>query len=844
MSSAARKSGCPTAPVVRSVALAVLVAATGAAHAAGPGPSSAPLPGPSVEPAPAPAAPGRLEVSPATPVQVEPSSAASAAAAPAPPGAGAGDELPLLAPAWLDVVANEVAKGTFLVHLSGADVWMAADDLERVGLVVTGGDRIEKAARSLVSLSSLAALLSFRVDEAALALRITARQPLLGRTRLDLARLSAPPGMQRRAGAPTAYLNWAVAGDTDEQRSASGELGVAVGPSLLLAGATADRENGAVRGLTTLYHDDDRRLVRWSAGDLVTSQADPLGGAVLVGGLSAGRYFALDPYLPLGPYPRTTIFSPTPATLEVWVDETLVRRQVLAPGTVDLENIPVNAGLSEIRTVLRDAFGREQSASTFALLGSTVLAPGLVDWSASAGFLREGFGRESFSYAAPPVGQARLRAGLTPVLTAGGRLEAADGLVSGGPSASVATRLGELEAAAAASRTRGESGAAATLGWRASSRRAGAVAQLRWSSPRYANLGLAPLGDRALLRGLLSGSLTITPRLALLGELRATRDRDAGDGLRGLLRLWWTHRRGVSASLSLSRAVNGSAPDVTEVLLTLSLAVPGRTTVEVSGATGSGRAAEYGQVAATRGLRPGPDVGYRFAARSGDGALAQADVQAQNRWARAEVFHQELDPWTGTRRSSSSAQLASGFVLVDGRLFPTRPIEGSFALVQAGAPGVTVLQDGQPAGRTDAAGELLVTNLVPNYANRLGIRDAELPLEYRVDEVERIIAPRERGGSVERFRVSRVSAVTGRLALVLDGREVAPELGEVAVELPGRRAASPVGDGGLFWLEVIPPGRHEALLRWEGRLCRFTFQVREDGPATLDLGVVRCDELL
>src|SRR5689334_16128626 len=89
--------------------------------------------------------------------------------------------MPVLAPAWLDLVVNTVPKGTVLVQLSGADAWIAAEDLERAGVRLDRGERIERAGRSLVSLASLAPEVTFTVDEVGLAVRVVAAQAVLGR---------------------------------------------------------------------------------------------------------------------------------------------------------------------------------------------------------------------------------------------------------------------------------------------------------------------------------------------------------------------------------------------------------------------------------------------------------------------------------------------------------------------------------------------------------------------------------------------------------------------------------------------------------------------------------------
>lgn len=751
--------------------------------------------------------------------------------------------MPVLSPAWLDLVVNSVNKGTVLAQLSGDDVWLAAEDLEAAGLRVEGGTRVERSGRSLVSLASLRSQLTFTLDEVNVAVRIVAARTVLGTTRLDLARFRPPPDLLRREPA-SAYLNWALTGDSERRRAGHGELGVAVGPGLLLSGMTVDRENGAVRGLTTAYWDDRARLVRWTAGDLVAPPADPLGGTGLVLGGSVARDLALDPYLLQQPYPRTSVFSATPALLEVWVDDALVRRVQVQPGTVDLENLPVNVGLSEVRTVLRDPFGREVSASTFALLGSSNLAPGLVDWGVALGATRRNFATRSFDYGGP-LGQAHLRAGLTDVLTVGGRLEGGDGLVSGGGTVALATPVAELEATAAASVDAGEPGAAVTIAARRLGRRASLVGQLRWDSGRYANGSLDAGTDRALVRGLVSGTLGLTDRLSLIGELAAERRRDLGHDGRAVARLTLGLPRGFLASLSVSRSYSDVAPPATEVLASIAMVLRGGTVAEVQGGTGSGGASEFSQVSVTRSAPAGPGLGYRVAARGGDGSLLDAEARGQTGFGRAEVIHSETDPWNAARTRYTWGQVSSGIVLLDGRLFATQPVEGAYALVRVeDAPGVEVYLQGQDMGRTDRHGDLLVTGLQPYQGNRISIRDSDLPLDFRVDEVERTIAPRERGGSIERFRVARELSVTGRLVLDLDGKEVPPEFGELSVELPGRRAVSPIGHGGAFWLEGITEGAHDALVKWEGNLCRFVFDVPKDAAGVLDLGTVRCVQML
>src|SRR5205814_6016220 len=124
----------------------------------------------------------------------------------------------------------------------------------------------------------------------------------------------------------------------------------------------------------------------------------------------------------------------------------------------------VPVGLSDVRAVVRDAFGREQTLGTSSWFTSGLLRQGTSDYSYSAGFRRLDAFDRSFDYG-PPALIARHRLGVADRLTLGARFEAARSMVSGGASATYGSPFGELEVAAAASRQGQATAAAASLGY-------------------------------------------------------------------------------------------------------------------------------------------------------------------------------------------------------------------------------------------------------------------------------------------------------------------------------------------------------------------------------------------
>src|SRR5690606_34795837 len=116
--------------------------------------------------------------------------------------------------------------------------------------------------------------------------------------------------------------------------------------------------------------------------------------------------------------------------------------------------------------VLTDVTGRQTQLNIPFYSASTMLEEGVADWSVEAGYIREDYGINSFSYASDPVVGATLRYGLAKALTVETHIESGKDVAAGGVGA-IATLggLGEVSMAYAASTGAGMLGHQYSLGY-------------------------------------------------------------------------------------------------------------------------------------------------------------------------------------------------------------------------------------------------------------------------------------------------------------------------------------------------------------------------------------------
>lgn len=738
--------------------------------------------------------------------------------------------------AFLELQINGMPAGEGLVLLRDDGIWIDVSALADSGLADAAGERQVAGGREFVRLSSLAPQITGVLDAESLTVRLTVDPTRLGRRTIQMD-AGRPAGLEFRRST-SAFVNYAVNWTGATKGSVAIESGVTLGRVLFTAQVVTDQLYGTRRGPATAVIDSRERLQRWTVGDALGGTGT-LGAAVPIAGVTLSRAYELDPYFVRHPTVGLSGALAAPGTVDVYVNDRLVRREAVPAGTVTLEALPIPVGAGSARIVLRDAFGREQEIGGTYYVGTTLLAPGLHQYHYAAGVERLAASR-SWEYAGGPVLLGTHRVGLTDRLTIGARLEGSADLVSGGPLAVVRVgRLGILELGGAVSGRGGALGHAWSTAYTYTSRRFSMGAAVRAAARQYATLSSRHQvrNPQALDAGATVGT-SLWPGGSTSATWQAQRYHGSDDradtvSLSNSLRL----RRDTNLFVTVARTRAPWASGAS-LYIGLSRAVGHRNTVGASLAhEGSGTGAG---LEAQRSAPLGEGYGYRVRADAGRPDAVGGDLRYQSRWGRYDVRQSHID---GERSTSLTA--AGAIVAIGGRLHATRPIEESFALVRVpGARSVRTYVSHQEVGRTDAGGNLLVPGLLPYYGNVLSIADEDVPLASSVAARTLTVAPPYRGGAVVVFPVSREQRAMGRVVVTRGAHVEVPAYGHLVVTTGGLGLESPLGSDGEFYLEGLPPGPQDARIVFASGTCEFRFDVPASEQPVTPLGDLRCEQPL
>lgn len=732
--------------------------------------------------------------------------------------------------AYLTLVVNGTDEGEALVIFRNGDILLPLAALQRAGvhLSATASDMIDGQAYILGR--SLSPGISFVFDEQSLSLRLQASPQYFGSKVIALSN-NRPPNIVY-SKATSGFLNYALDWHDFKQLNEYSELGFSSNGNLYYSGLSVEPGGKLLRGLTNATFDNPALMKRWVVGDTF-ADGGQLGGNTFLGGISVSRNFSLNPYFVRYPGVGLSGQTLTPSTAEIYVNGYLVGTQQLPPGKFDITNIPVVAGGGTAQVVIQDAFGHTQTLSSSYYYSTAVLQRGLCEYSYNLGAQRTNVGSSGGTYG-PVIFIGSDRVGITDWFTAGGRLDAGPGLVSGGPSASVRLGAGQLGLNAALSHAGGVGGGAAELDYAYLNRYLSYGAGMTSMSAHYATASLSPAQDRATFSANAFAGFELGSRTSVTVVYTTSAFRDSPSvgqlSLDGAVRL----SSQFDLIASAGRSYTAATPNDNQYSLALSYQLGRNTLAAVAqqgGSVGSGSGLSVQQ-----SLPLGTGVGYRFSHGTGS-ELTDDDVfQYQGSTGLYQASYLQAGGVSGNDLSAAGGLVDAR----DGIMF-TRAVEDGFAVIDVpNLPGVRGYYNNQLVGRTDAEGRLFVPNLLSYYGNMLQISDQDIPLDYSIDDTEQTVAPPYRGGALVTFGVQKVSAITGKLVVDEMHKSSVPSFGELRVNVNGHFLTSEIGRRGEFYVEDLAPGGYPARVEYANGACAFQLVVPKSESAITDVGPVHC----
>ncbi|MHC5308435.1 fimbria/pilus outer membrane usher protein [Bartonella sp. LJL80] len=538
-----------------------------------------------------------------------------------------------------------------------------------------------------------------------------------------------------------------------------------------IARVSNGRYNNTVRLDTFWSYSNPETMVTYRAGDLITRGLSWTRSTRL-GGVQYRRNFALRSDLVTMPLPSVSGSAAVPSSVDVFVNNTKRVTEDLPSGPFSLTNIPVVTGAGTARVVVRDALGRETVTETDFFASNDMLAKGLLDFSFEAGVPRRSYGWESNEYDGNVFSSATMRYGLHENLTVEGHAEVGVDLYNaGGGVVFNVGSLGVINLASAASQYKGETGYQIIAGLDAEYNDIRFTARTQQTFDRFNDI--ASVVDRSQDEyqdkesefvdwGYFNRSYDYRPPKAVnqfsvtfplrfdptylsfsFTQVDNWEDDDSNVASFSTSR---SFDNGISVYASAFMDVKRSNNFGVFTGLTYSFA--DKYTAGVSTQSDTDGTSVTSELQRTEGRKIG-DYGWTLRDMEGDSQNRMAAGSYRSSVARVSgSVEQNNDSFRGT------AQIEGAIVVADKSIFAANQIFDSFAVVDAGAPDVSVLSSNQEYGKTGRNGKLVVSDLFSYRKNQLSIDPDSLPLGALVQSTNVQVNPAYMSGVVAEFGVN------------------------------------------------------------------------------------------
>jgi outer membrane usher protein len=621
-----------------------------------------------------------------------------------------------------------------------------------------------------------------------------------------------------------------------------------------ILGSTTTRGLDALRLDTTWTYSNPQTLLTYRAGDTIS------GGLtwtrpIRLGGLQVQRNFELRPDLVTLPLAAVSGSAAVPSTVDVYVNDVKTYSQEVPSGPYQITNIPTLSGASIAQVVVRDAAGRQTETSLPFYTSPKLLKEGLIDFSVEAGVPRLLYGTDSSSYVESLDGSASLRGGLYDWLTVEAHAEVGADLVNGGLGTVI--RLGSagvLSLAGSGSWFGDAFGFQSYVAYDTQIRAINIHASSLQTYGTYDDLASMTARYLPVLTGYPGLSSFDTYPSGLLTSIRPPRSLDTisisfplpfdkssldvgalhqvlDDGTRSdILNVSYSRSIFTNASFYVTAFSDLSDRKSSGVFMGLSMPLGG----PVSASTGisSGRSGTNVTFDAVKPMQPEPgSYGWRVSDSEGGTPYRFAAASYRSSVGQFDGTIQQVGGSTG-----ASVQAQGAIAAMGGGVFLSNRIDDAFAVVDAGAPGVDVLYENRPSGKTNAQGQLLIPSLRSYQRNKISIDPRDLPVDADAPTTQNIVAPADRSGVVVGFGVK----TDVRAAVVIlsgkDGKVIAP--GSQG-QLEGTNEPFVVGYDGRAYVKGLG-ATNTIVVGDAGGECRASFPFTPQKNSQVVIGPVVC----
>lgn len=571
------------------------------------------------------------------------------------------------------------------------------------------------------------------------------------------------------------------------------------------------------------------------------------------GGFQLSRDFSLRSDIVTAPLPSVGGSAAVPSTVDVYIDNVRIASQDIGAGPYRLTNLPVSGESGTARVVVRDVTGKETVSSLPFFTSSRLLAPGKFDYSLDIGAPRHNYAIKSFDYDRTVMGMGSLRYGLSDRITLEAHAEGTKGLANGSLGATFsAGQFGLFTLVGGASWHRNNMGGLAYASWnktlwgvsvnlstqRTFGKFEDVASVTARPTPAPASGDLADSGFYLLSRSpkvpkavdRISLGYPIAKWNGTLSLNFVNVERADGDKSR---------LASVNYSQTFAKKYNayiGGFIDLADrrtAGITAGLSFTLGDDIIISTNTARER---NGRAASFEALKPlgqkEHDYGWRLFDQEGTTSLRGATGAYRSPWARLEAGVRQDRNHLGGHAEIDGALILSP----NGGIHAAPRVSDSFAIVDAGAPGVEVLHENRVIGKTGWRGTLVVPDLRSYQRSKIALNAESVPGDKLINLTDTEVMPGYRGSvsvSAKAMSVKDTARVT-----ILDAHG-APFPPGFRVEHKEAEKTYTIGYGGIVYVPQVAEENTLVVLHGASR-CSVRFLASErTGPRGL-VGPLAC----